>query len=96
MYRPGKLDSFTDTAAIIEAMDLVIAVDTSVIHLAGALGKQARVLIPRVPEWRWGLKGEISPWYPTVRVLRQATDGDWTPVVARLTEDVRRAVMEGG
>jgi Tfp pilus assembly protein PilF len=94
MYRPGKLESFTDTAAIIQALDMVIAVDTSVIHLAGALGKQARVLIPRIPEWRWGLKGEVSPWYPSLRIVRQTTDGDWTPVVARLADDMRRAMME--
>ena len=72
-----ELITLADTAALISHMDLVISVDTSVVHLAGALGKETWLLLPRRYEWRWGLEGEWNPWYDSVRVLRQSQAGDW-------------------
>ncbi|MDE3011572.1 MAG: tetratricopeptide repeat protein [Pseudomonadota bacterium] len=84
--------SMDDTAAALLQMDLLIGVDTSVIHLAGALGVPAWVLVTHVPDWRWGLHGERSDWYPTLRIFRQASAGDWDSVIAAvaaaLTDEV--------
>jgi tetratricopeptide (TPR) repeat protein len=81
-----KLGDFADTAALISTLDLVISVDTAVAHLAGALGKPVWVLVPYAPDWRWLLDREHSPWYPTARLFRQQTAGDWAGVVARVAD----------
>jgi Tfp pilus assembly protein PilF len=73
-----------ETAAVIACLDLVIAVDTSVAHLAGALGKPCWVLLPALPDWRWMLGRADSPWYPSVTLYRQTTDGDWPGVIVRV------------
>ncbi|MEM5312273.1 tetratricopeptide repeat protein [Paraburkholderia sp. JHI869] len=78
------LHDFAATAALIEALDLVITVDTSVAHLAGALGKPVWVLLAAQPDWRWGKDRAGSVWYPSARVFRQSTLGDWSGVVADL------------
>jgi Tfp pilus assembly protein PilF len=80
----GRLSDFADTAAVIEALDLVIAVDTAVVHLAGALGRPAWVLLPFAPDWRWMIDREDTPWYPTLRLFRQPRRGDWQTVIARV------------
>lgn len=80
------LKDFDDTAALVEAMDLVITVDTSVAHLAGALGKPVWILLPFSPDWRWLLDRSDSPWYPSARLFRQQRLGDWSSVVADLQE----------
>jgi hypothetical protein len=72
-----ELITLADTAALIDEMDLIITVDTSTVHLAGALGKPTWLLLPHRYEWRWGLSGEHNNWYDTVRVLRQEVPGDW-------------------
>jgi ADP-heptose:LPS heptosyltransferase len=77
-------ESFADTAGAIECLDLVISVDTSVAHLAGAMGKPVWVLLPYAPDWRWMLDREDSPWYPTMRLFRQPQAGDWKSVVDSL------------
>jgi Tfp pilus assembly protein PilF len=81
--RPYVRD-FADTAAALAALDLVITVDTSVVHAAGALGRPAWVLLPAQHCWRWEAPGETSVWYPTVRMFRQDTRGDWQTVLARV------------
>jgi tetratricopeptide (TPR) repeat protein len=85
-----ELRDFTDTAALIEALDLVIAVDTSVAHLAGALGKPTWILLPFSPDWRWLTGRDDSPWYPSARLFRQTSTGDWADVVRRVGEALRR------
>jgi hypothetical protein len=82
------MDSFADTAAIISLLDLVISVDTSVVHLAGALGKPVWVLLPRAPDWRWMLDRDDSPWYPTARLFRQTRWRDWSNVIGRVAAEL--------
>ena len=79
-----ELITLADTAALIDEMDLVITVDTSIVHLAGALGKMTWLLLPSRYEWRWGLSGEGNNWYDSVRVLRQRISGDWDDLLAEV------------
>jgi tetratricopeptide (TPR) repeat protein len=78
LHYGSELNDFSDTAALCELMDIVISVDTSVAHLAGALGKEVWILLPYVPDWRWLLDRNDSPWYPTAKLYRQEVIGDWT------------------
>lgn len=89
-------DSFVDTAALMANLDLVVTCDTSVAHLAGALARPTFVLLRTVPEWRWMLERDDSPWYPTMRLFRQRRPGAWDEVLARVAEAVaaRRALAE--
>ena len=84
-----ELLDFSDTAALCELMDLVISVDTSVAHLAGALGRPIWILLPFNPDWRWLLKRDDSPWYPTAKLYRQEQPGDWTCVCERVRRDLK-------
>ena len=81
-----EISDFADTAAIIENLDLVISIDTAVVHLAGALGKEVWTLLPFSPDWRWMIDREDSPWYPTMRLFRQPAPGDWTSVFNKVKE----------
>lgn len=86
-----ELADFSDTAGLVMAMDLIISVDTSVAHLAGALGRPVWVLLPRVPDMRWLLDRDDSPWYPGVmRLFRQPSRGEWSMVIARVSEELNR------
>jgi hypothetical protein len=85
----SQLTDFAETAAAIEFLDLVITVDTVVAHIAGALGKPVWTLLLYVPDWRWLLDWEDSPWYPTMRLFRQTLPGDWARVIERVVEDLR-------
>ena len=76
-----EIKDFEDTAAIIMSLDLVISSDTSIVNLAGALGRPVWVLLPFISDWRWLLDRDDSPWYPTARLFRQAKVNDWTTVV---------------
>jgi Flp pilus assembly protein TadD len=77
-------DAFLDTAAVMMTLDLVVTSDTSIAHLAGALGRPVWVALRKVPDWRFMLDRGDSPWYPTMRLFRQVTDGDWAPVFATM------------
>ncbi|MCW6049624.1 tetratricopeptide repeat protein [Lyngbya sp. CCAP 1446/10] len=88
------LYDFADTAAAISALDLVISVDTSVAHLAGALGKPVWILLCFVPDWRWMLEREDSPWYPTARLFRQSTAGDWEGVLEKVGFALRERIAQ--
>jgi ADP-heptose:LPS heptosyltransferase len=79
-----RLVDFSDTAALLPLLDLVVSVDTSVAHLAGAMAKAVWVLLPYAPDHRWFLDRSDSPWYPTATLLRQQKPGDWSGVVAEL------------
>jgi ADP-heptose:LPS heptosyltransferase len=79
-----ELADFDHTAAVIDALDLVITVDTAVAHLAAAMGKPVWILLPLVPEWRWLLDREDTPWYPTARLFRQKRRDDWESVIERV------------
>jgi len=81
-----ELHDFSDTAALTSLMDLVISVDTAVLHLAGALGRPAWGLLPFAPDWRWMLDRTDSPWYPTMRLFRQPAPGDWHTVIAQVRD----------
>jgi FKBP-type peptidyl-prolyl cis-trans isomerase 2 len=83
-----EIHDFSDTAAIIENLDLVVSIDTAVAHLAGALGKRVWVLLPFVPDWRWMMNREDSPWYPTMRLFRQTKSGDWESVIALVKDSL--------
>ena len=85
----AELGDFADTAALISTLDLVIAVDTSVAHLAAALGKPTWVMVPFAPDFRWLLDREDTPWYPKMRLFRQRRAGDWDGVIARIGEALR-------
>ncbi|MDR2452924.1 MAG: FkbM family methyltransferase, partial [Candidatus Accumulibacter sp.] len=91
-----EVEDFADTAAIVANLDLVISVDTSVPHLAGAMGKPVWLLDRFDTDWRWLLERADSPWYPTMRIFRQTRFGEWAPVVARMREALRAWVGEAG
>lgn len=86
------IKDFADTAAIMANLDLVVCVDTSVAHLAGALGVPVWVLVPFAPDWRWMLDREDSPWYPTMRLFRQDRPGSWHNAIDRLERALRGRV----
>ena len=89
-----EFQDLTDTAAAVENLDLVISVDTCVLHLAGALGKPVWALLPFAPEWRWMLNRPDSPWYPTMKLFRQQKWGRWDTVFLRVAEELRTIVEE--
>jgi hypothetical protein len=86
---------FTDTAALLSLLDLVITPDTAVAHLAGGLGIPVWLALGTVGEWRWMVKREDSPWYPTMRIFRQTRHGDWDEVFGRMANVLRRHLGQG-
>jgi hypothetical protein len=86
----GRLDDFMDTAAVMVNLDLIVTSDTSVPHVAGALGVPVWILLPKAHCWRWLVNREDTPWYPTMRLFRQERPGDWGPVFQRIAEAVQR------
>ncbi|WPZ32670.1 hypothetical protein T8K17_15630 [Thalassobaculum sp. OXR-137] len=91
----GGLRDFADTAAAIAGLDLVVAIDTAVANLAGAMGAAVWVAAPFIPDWRWGRDGDRTPWFPTARVYRQAGPGDWRGVFEAMAADLA-ALVEAG
>jgi len=90
-----EIADFADTAALCDLMDLVVSVDTSVAHLAGALGRPVWLLLPWVPDWRWLLDRSDSPWYPTARLYRQQRRGEWDPVLEQVRTDLAALASRG-
>jgi tetratricopeptide (TPR) repeat protein len=88
-----ELKDFTDTAALCESMDLVISVDTSVAHMAAAMGKTTWVLLPFAPDWRWLLDREDSPWYESIKLYRQDESREWLPVLKRVRQDLSSKIQ---
>jgi ADP-heptose:LPS heptosyltransferase len=84
LQHSDAIADFSDTAALCRSVDLVISIDTSVAHLADALGLPVWVLLPWLPDWRWLLDRDDSPWYPSMRLFRQETRGDWDGVLHRV------------
>lgn len=84
----SELTDFNQTAALIASLDLVITIDTATAHLAGALGIPTWLMLPAVPDWRWLLDREDSPWYPSMRIFRQPTPGAWEPVIAMISRQL--------
>jgi tetratricopeptide (TPR) repeat protein len=80
------LDGFGDTAAALDAIDLVITIDSAAAHLAGALGRPVWLMLKYAPDWRWAAEGDATPWYPTMRLFRQQQPGDWSGVVDRVAQ----------
>jgi len=82
-----------ESAGLIATLDLVISVDTSIAHLAGAMGAAVWVALPRLADWRWMDEREDSPWYPTARLFRQKSSGDWRAPVERMREELQSIVV---
>jgi hypothetical protein len=90
----ARISDWADTAGLIMGLDLVIAVDTAVAHLAGALGRPVWLLNRFDSCWRWLLHRDDSPWYPTMRLFRQTSPGDWADVVARVEQALRERAAD--
>ena len=89
---PEQLTDFSDTAALISCLDLVISVDTSVVHLAGALGAPVWTMVPFNPDWRWLLNRDDSPWYRSMRLFRQDAPREWSGVVEQVRTELRKVI----
>jgi ADP-heptose:LPS heptosyltransferase len=89
-----EIETFEDTAAIISQFDLVISCDTSIVHLAGALGKPVWILLSFTPDWRWLLDRDDSPWYPTARLFRQTGTRDWESVIKHVRDALREFTVK--
>ena len=87
-----KMNDYADTAALMSLMDVVVSVCTSTVHLAGALARPTVALLPFAADWRWFIERDDSPWYPTVRLLRQPAPGEWLPVIHELKQVLRQAI----
>ena len=87
-------DAFADTVAVMEHLDLVITCDTSIAHVAGSRGRPLWIALKYVPEWRWALEGNTSPWYPSATLFRQKRRGDWDGVVAEMGAELRSRVSQ--
>jgi len=85
---------WVETAGIVQNCDLIITSDTSIAHLAGAMGKPVWILLKKLPDWRWGLEGETTPWYPSARLFRQTEAGNWTQVILKVQEELQKLANE--
>jgi hypothetical protein len=80
----SECQDFSDTARVVNSLDLVISIDSAVAHLAGALGRPVWLLLPEIADWRWGLHGENTPWYPTMRLFRQDKMQGWSALASQV------------
>jgi ADP-heptose:LPS heptosyltransferase len=97
-FRSCATASLDGTAALMASVDLVIGVDSSIAHLAGALGRPVWLLLSSRPDWRWALERDRSPWYPTMRLFRQERPGDWSSSIARIRDaldNFTRSMLRG-
>ena len=85
---PEALDDYDETVALVAALDLVVSVQTTIVHLAGALGTPVWVMVPGRPEWRYGREGETMPWYASARLFRQDESSGWIPVISRIAREL--------
>jgi FKBP-type peptidyl-prolyl cis-trans isomerase 2 len=90
----NEINDFAETAGLLYNLDLVISIDTAVAHLAGAMGKPVWTLLPFIPDWRWLLDREDSPWYPTMRLFRQPSPGDWTSVISKVKHELAKMLKK--
>ncbi len=88
--------AFIDTAAVIENLDLIITTDTSIPHLAGAMGKPVWMILSTAPDWRWGLRGKECPWYPSMRLFRQSAPMDWAGAIGSIDQALEMWLADGG
>ena len=86
----AEIQDYDDTMAILENIERLVTVDTSVAHLAGAMGRPVWIMLPFAPDWRWLLEREDTPWYPTVRLFRQSAVRNWDDVATRIAESLRK------
>ena len=91
-YLGDSIESFDDTAAIIELMDAIVTIDTSIAHLAGSLGKKTFVLLSWHPDWRWLLDRSDSPWYPSATLFRQKSLNDWSECLSDALLALKKSV----
>ena len=94
--RRGGAEGFVDTAAIVASLDLVVACDSVVANLAGAMGKPVFLALPWLADWRWMRLSDRTPWYPATRLFRMARRNDWDGTMARIAEAVRARIAAGG
>lgn len=88
-FAPAEIDNFDQLAGLVASLDLVVTVQTALVHLSGALGKTAKVMVPHAPEWRYGASDSRMPWYASVELYRQEKPGAWDDVLARVAADIR-------
>jgi ADP-heptose:LPS heptosyltransferase len=86
----SEINDFYDTAKIINSLDLIISVDTSVLHLAGSLEKESWALLPKNCDWRWGQKGKKTEWYPSIKIFRQNKSKDWETVFNNVYKELKK------
>ena len=97
IYQDEEIDSLRDLddfAAQISALDLVISTSNTTVHMAGALGKQVWTLLPYIPDWRWMLEREDTPWYPSMRLFRQSETGDWSGIFAQVRLELEQYMVD--
>jgi ADP-heptose:LPS heptosyltransferase len=88
-----RIGDFADTAAIVDRLDAVVSIDTSIAHLAGALGKPLWLMLPFAADWRWFTITDRSPWYPSAQLVRQPSPGQWEPVVEAVAHALSREFL---
>jgi len=89
----ARIGDFADTAAVVDRLDAIVSIDTSIAHLAGALGKPLWLMLPFAADWRWFANTDRSPWYPSARLVRQPSPGQWGSVVDTVAQALSKALL---
>jgi tetratricopeptide (TPR) repeat protein len=95
-FDPAELPDFDQLAGLVAALDLVVSVQTTLVHLSGAIGQRCWVMVPQAPEWRYGVEGSEIPWYSSVKLYRQKSRGDWSETIAKMVADLAAFAKAGG